>query len=153
MRRTKDEGQGKDEVWNRSRSEGSETEDETHPPRNMLQSFRDLDFYQDAYQLALELHPFTLRLPACEQRGGLASQIQRASKRIPAVIAEGWGRREHRKEFQQFLAIAIGSGEELQVHLDFCRDLGYLEAEQHAVWHARYRSVIRRMSAFRRRWE
>jgi four helix bundle protein len=84
--------------------------------------------------------------------GGLATQIQRASKRIPAVIAEGWGRREHPKEFQHFLAIAIGSGEELQVHLAFCRDLGYVEREQQEEWEARYQSVIRRMAAFRKRW-
>lgn len=91
----------------------------------MLRSFRDLDFYQDAYQLALEIHRFTLGMPACEQVGGLASQMQRASKRIPAVIAEGWGRKEHPKEFPtHFLAIAAASGEEMQVHLDFCRDLG-----------------------------
>ena len=92
----------------------------------MLQSFRELDFYQDAYQLALE---------------------------IPAVIAEGWGRREHPKDFKHFLAIAVSSGEEQQVHLDFCRDLGYLDPEQHADWQSRYQSVIRRTVAFSKRWE
>ena len=119
----------------------------------MLQSFRDLDFYQDAYQLGLEIHRYTLTLPACEQRGGLAPQMQRAGKRIPAVIAEGWGRREHPKEFKHFLAIAIGSGEEQQVHLDYCRDLGYRDPVRHQDWQSRYQSVIRRLVAFSKRWE
>ena len=119
----------------------------------MLQSYRDLDFYRDAYQLALEVHRFSLTLPACEQVGGLATQMQRASKRIPAVIAEGWGRKEHPKEFKHFLNIAASSGEEMRVHLDFCRDLGYLAAAPHADWHERYQSVIRRTVAFSKRWE
>jgi four helix bundle protein len=119
----------------------------------MLKSFRDLDFYQDAYQLALEVHRFTLTMPACEQVGGLASQMQRASKRIPAVIAEGWGRKENPKEFKHFLIIAASSGEEMQVGLDFCRDLEYLDAERHRDWRERYQSVIRRVVAFSKRWE
>jgi four helix bundle protein len=119
----------------------------------MLRSFRDLDFYRDAYQLGLEVHRWSLGVPDCEQRGGLATQMQRASKRIPAVIAEGWGRREHPKEFKHFLAIAIGSGEEMQVHLDYCRDLGYLDPERCQEWQERYQSVIRRAVAFSKRWE
>ena len=119
----------------------------------MLSSFRDLDFYRDAYQLGLEIHRFTLGLPRCEQMGGLATQMQRASKRIPAVIAEGWGRRENPREFKHFLAIAASSGLEMQVHLDYCRDLGYLKSELHDDWQQRYDSVIRRTIAFSKRWE
>jgi four helix bundle protein len=118
----------------------------------MLTSYRDLDFYQDAYQLALEVHAVTLEFPAWE-RHELGSQMRRASKRIPAVIAEGWGRRDHPKEFQHFLGMGIGGGEEMQVHLDFCRDLGYVALERHASFTSRYQSVVRRMVAFSKRWE
>jgi four helix bundle protein len=117
----------------------------------MLQSFRDLDFYQDAYQLGLEVHALTLRFPPFERRE-LGSQMRNASKRIPAVIAEGWGRREHEKELKHFFAIAAGGGEEMQVHLDFCRDLGYVDAERHRDLHDRYQSVVRRIVAFSKRW-
>jgi four helix bundle protein len=118
----------------------------------VLTSFRDLDFYHDAYQLALEVHALTVHFPAFEQRE-LGSQMRNASKRIPQVIAEGWGRREHAKDFKHFLSVAAASGEELQVHLDFCRDLGYLEVERHQELRERYQSVIRRMVAFSKRWE
>lgn len=117
----------------------------------MLQSFRDLDFYQDAYQLALEVHALTLRFPAFE-RHELGGQMRNCSKRIPAVIAEGWGRREHEKELKHFFAIAVGGCEEMQVHLDFCRDLGYCAAEAHAQFQERYQSVLRRIVAFSKRW-
>ena len=39
------------------------------------------------------------------------------------------------------------------MHLDFCRDLGYLEATAHAGLVERYRSVVRRLVAFSKRWE
>lgn len=118
----------------------------------MLQHFRELDFYVDAYQLALEVHALTLQFPGWE-RAELGGQMRRASKSIPAVIAEGWGRREYPKELKHFFAVAIGSGEEMQVHLDFCRDLGYLTEPAHAGYVERYRSVVRRLVAFSKRWE
>lgn len=130
-------------------------EDDEHSGESgedVLRSFRDLDFYRDAYQLALEVHRLTLTFPGWE-RHELGSQMRNASKRIAAVIAEGWGRREHPKEFQHFLTIAAASGEEMQVHLEFCRDLGYLEPDVHTALAERYQSVIRRVVAFSKRWE
>lgn len=118
----------------------------------MLRGFRDLDFYEDAYQLALEVHRLSLTLPPWE-RSELGSQMRRASKSIPAAIAEGWGRREYPREFKHYLAIAVGSGEEMTVHLDFSRDLGYLAPAEHLRMSAAYASIIRRLVAFSKRWQ
>ena len=62
----------------------------------------------------------------------LGGQIRRASKGIPQNIAEGWARRESEKEFKHYLLIAIGSCEEMGVHLDYAKDLGYISSEAHA---------------------
>jgi len=43
---------------------------------------------------------------------------------IPANIAEGFARKS-RKEFIQFLYIALGSGAELETHLLIAQRLGY----------------------------
>jgi len=118
----------------------------------VLKSFRDLDFYRDAYQLALDMHHETLGFPAIE-KNELGSQICRASKGIPQNIAEGWGRRELEKEFKHFLLIAIGSCAEMEVQLDFSRDLAYISAEAHADYIRRYESVTKRAVAFRNRWQ
>lgn len=118
----------------------------------MIQSYRDLDFYRDAYQLALEVHEITLGLPAFE-RLELGSQMRRASKRVPANIAEGWGRRAKEAEFKHFLIIALSGCDEMQVHLDFARDLNYITVERHADLSERYTSVGKRMTAFHQRWK
>ena len=118
----------------------------------MLTSFRDLDFYRDSYQLALDIHELTLTFPVFE-RNELGGQMRRSSKGIPQNIAEGWGRRELEKEFKRFLLIAIGSCDEMQCHLDFCRDLKYITVDAHDDLVTRYQSVAKRATAFRLRWE
>ncbi|MEK7634256.1 MAG: four helix bundle protein [Patescibacteria group bacterium] len=81
----------------------------------MIQSFRDLEVYQESYQLMIEIHTALKMLPVFE-RNDLASQMRRASKSGPANIAEGWAKRRHEKEFKRHLDAAIGSANEMEVH-------------------------------------
>lgn len=117
----------------------------------MLRSFRDLDFYCDAYALALEVHRLCGDFPEFE-RYELCSQMRRASRGIAQNIAEGWGRRVSEKEFRRFLTMALGSCDEMQVLLDFSRDLGYLTSAIQSDLSERYASIARRVQAFSRRW-
>ena len=54
-------------------------------------SFEDLDVFQRAYRLSLEVHRESLGFPAIEQRA-LGDQVRRASKSIAANLAEGFGK-------------------------------------------------------------
>lgn len=92
----------------------------------MLTSFRDLKVYQESYQLMIIIHKEVTSLPTYE-RHDLASQMRRASKSISANIAEGWAKRNHEKEFKRHLDSALGSANEMEVHLETARDLNYLE--------------------------
>ncbi len=56
-----------------------------------VNSYRDLQVWQKATDLAVECYRLVARLPKSEIYG-LASQIQRAAVSIPANIAEGQGR-------------------------------------------------------------
>lgn len=91
--------------------------------------FRSLKAWQKAYDLALEIYKITKDFPRTEVYG-LTSQIQRASISVSANIAEGY-ERNHRKEYIQFLMIAKGSLGEVETHLMFARDLGYITSEKY----------------------
>ena len=80
-----------------------------------LESYRDLRVWQLAMDIAVKCYRLTSRFPK-EERYGMAGQINRSPSRIPATIAEGYGR-GHRGEYLQFLRIARGSLKELETHL------------------------------------
>ncbi len=93
----------------------------------MIKTFYDLEIYQRSYKAALELHRLSKAFPKDEQYG-LTNQIRRASRSIPANIAEGFSK--HHKsnaEFKRFLNIAIGSCNEMIVWIDFSYDLAYID--------------------------
>jgi four helix bundle protein len=90
-------------------------------------SFEDLEVFKRAYRLSLEVHLESLNFPKIEQRA-LGDQIRRASKSIPANIAEGFGKqRQSAAEFKRFLMVAMGSADEMRVWVRYCLDLGYID--------------------------
>ena len=89
-----------------------------------MQSYRDLVAYQKAYQLSLNVYKCTKSFPK-EELFGIVSQMRRSAISIPCNISEGCCR-NHRKEYIQFLNIAIGSCGELETLLSLSKDLAYL---------------------------
>ena len=68
----------------------------------VAKSFEDLEVFQRAYRLSLEIHRVSLELPKIEQHA-LGDQVRRASKSIPVNIAEGFGKQvESIAEFRRF---------------------------------------------------
>ncbi|MFC2080405.1 four helix bundle protein [Bacteroidota bacterium] len=57
-----------------------------------MKSYKDLEIYQLAFDLAIRVHFASLKLPKYElyEQG---SQVRRSSKGIKDTIAEGFGRR------------------------------------------------------------
>ena len=110
----------------------------------------DLDVFQRAYRLSLEIHRASLEFPRIEQFA-LADQVRRASKSICANLAEGFGRqRQSKPEFRRFLIMAIGSADEMQVWMLYCRDLGYIDEATAEHWRGEYREIARMLSALHR---
>ena len=77
-----------------------------------ISSFRDLDVWKDAVDLAEKVYRATTTFPA-DERFGLTSQIRRAAASVASNIAEGHARNSTR-EFLQFVAIALGSLAEVE---------------------------------------
>lgn len=73
-----------------------------------MQSYRDLEIYQMAHTLAVEVHHFTLGLPKYENYEA-GSQIRRSAKSVAANIVEGFCRRIYKAEWIRFLIFAHGS--------------------------------------------
>ena len=86
-----------------------------------LKSYKDLLIWQKGIELVKEIYSITSLFPKDEMYG-LSSQMQRASVAMPSNIAEGYFRK-HRKEFIQFLAIALSSAAELETQITISKSL------------------------------
>jgi len=95
-----------------------------------LKSYRDLEVWQKAMDLVVEVYRLTKHFPP-DERFGLTSQIQRASVSIPANIAEGYGR-THRGDYLHHLSVARGSLLEVETHLTLAVRLKYIKREDAA---------------------
>jgi four helix bundle protein len=93
-----------------------------------VQSYRDLEVWQVAMDLAEQCYRATKQFPK-EELFGMTSQIRRAAASVAANIAEGQGR-QHTAEFLNFLSIARGSLKELETHLILCQRVELLTSEQ-----------------------
>jgi four helix bundle protein len=115
-----------------------------------LRGFEDLDVFQRAYRVSLEVHRVSLGFPAIEQRA-LADQIRRASKSICANLVEGFGRQGWSKpEFRRFVMMATGSADEMQVWTLYARDLGYIDGDVAERWQGEYREIARMLQGLSR---
>ena len=121
--------------------------------RREIRSFEDLDVFRRAYRLALDIHRASLGFPAYEQ-SGLADQVRRASKSIPANLAEGFGKQRYSgREFKRFLAVGIGSADEMRVWIRFCYDLGYIEQATWQSWRDELQEIAKMLSGLHKSWK
>jgi four helix bundle protein len=94
-------------------------------------SFKDLIVWQKSRDLAVVIYKVTEKFPR-EELYGLTNQMRRAVISVSSNIAESY-HRFHQKEKKQFLAIAFGSGAELESQLEIAKvlfpNLDYKEAE------------------------
>ena len=109
----------------------------------MIGSFEDLEAFKRAYRLSLDLHAESLKWPQIEQYA-LGDQVRRASKSIPANIAEGFGKQAvSTKEFKRYLMMAVGSADEMRVWSRYCLDLGYVDEAKWRHWSDEYKEIAR----------
>ncbi len=89
-------------------------------------SYRDLDIYKDAFQLALKVHKLSLTLPKYElyEQG---SQLRRSTKSIKDQIVEGYGRKRYKNDFIKFLTYSQASCDEATSQLEMINKLYFEE--------------------------
>lgn len=104
-------------------------------------TFRELEVYQNALQLALEIHEFCKTLPPAEKYV-LADQMRRASRSVCSNISEAWRKRRYKAAFRSKLSDAETEAAEMQCWLDFSLKLRYMEKNQYDDLDRRYEQVI-----------
>jgi len=88
-----------------------------------IKSYKDLIVWKKAVQLAREVYTLTEKFPQSELYG-LTNQMRRCAVSIASNIAEG-RRKGTKKEFRQFIAIAFGSGLELETQIEISKSLPF----------------------------
>ena len=109
--------------------------------------FHDLEVYRRAYEVSLKLHHWLVG-----KRDEVADQLRRASKSIPANIAEGCSKANTALEAKRFLTIALRSVDEVKVWLEYCRDLKVLDQRQLEQAAEEYRQIGAMLYALWQRW-
>lgn len=94
-----------------------------------VKSFRDLEVYKLARQLAKEIFEISKTFPK-EEMYSLTDQIRRASRSIGGQIAEGWGKRRYERHFISKLTDADGEQLETQHWIETALDCKYLHQEK-----------------------
>lgn len=92
-----------------------------------MHNFEKLLFWQKSIVLAKDIYLICQNISS-DEKFGLISQMKRSVVSIPSNIAEGSGRNNN-KEFNHFLAIALGSAFQLQTQLILSIELNLLSED------------------------
>jgi four helix bundle protein len=90
-----------------------------------LKTHKDLDVWKEGIDIVEHIYTLTRIFPK-EEKFGLVDQLKRSAVSITGNIAEG-AARNSKKEFIQFLYIALGSLSELDTQLIIAQRLQFLE--------------------------
>ena len=106
-----------------------------------IRSHRDLEVYQLAFEVAMEIFEITRSFPR-EEVYSLTDQIRRSSRSVCANIAEAWRRRRYEGAFVHKLNDAEAEAAETQTWLEFAVKCSYLEAESARPLYKAYDRIL-----------
>ena len=111
-----------------------------------MNSYRDLEIYKLAFELAVRVHKATLKLPKFElfEQG---SQIRRSSKSVKDQLAEGYGRRRYKAEYIKFLIYSHSSCDETLSQLEMLNTL-YPEMTEFSSLSDEYAVLGRKINSY-----
>ena len=117
----------------------------------MEKGYEDLDVYKRAFALQKPVHALVLRFPDYE-KFDIASQMRRACKSVPTNIVEGYARRRSPKEFCSFLALSVGSANEMEVHFKIARELDYVTQAEFDHFLEEYQIIGKQLTRLIQYW-
>ena len=97
----------------------------------------ELECWQLAHELKVRIFK-VLERPMVRQDTDYCRQIRKSSRSTPALIAEGFARRN--KEFKRYLEMAVAELGETRNHLRDGAECGHFDIEEYRdLWHLCYR--------------
>ena len=117
----------------------------------MGKSYKDLEVYRRAFALLKPVHDLVLGFPDYEKYD-ICNQMRRAAKSVPSLIAEGYARNRSPKEFCSYLSQALGSANEMEVHFDVARELGYIGQRDYEHFIEEYQIVGKQLTRLIQYW-
>ena len=118
----------------------------------MIKSVRDLNVYQLAYRLAMEIFEITKRFPK-EETYSLTGQMRKSSRSVAINIREGYAKRRYKQVFIRHLNDSLGSSEETRGWLDFARDCRYITEDEYKKLDDRYDEVNAMLYSLTNNWQ
>jgi four helix bundle protein len=91
-----------------------------------IRSYKELDVYRRAMDLAMDVFKITSGFPS-QERYSLVDQIRRSSRSVCANIAEAWRKRRYKAAFVSRLSDAETEAAETQVWIEFSHRCGYID--------------------------
>jgi four helix bundle protein len=113
-----------------------------------IKSYRDLQIWQRAVELAVHVYRATESFPKTEVYA-LTNQMRRAAVSIASNIAEGYGRSE--AELARYLTMARGSLAELETQAEIAQRIGYLSDKDHTDLAEEISILGRQLNVFHQR--
>ena len=102
------------------------TKDEKMTKR--INSVRDLEVYQIAFDTAMQIFQMTKSFPV-EERYSLIDQIRRSSRSVCSNLSEAWRKRRYKAVFINKLSDASQEAGETQTWLEFALKCGYINKQ------------------------
>jgi four helix bundle protein len=96
----------------------------------LAKSAKDLRVYKQAYALAMEIFEISKGWPK-EEKYALTDQVRRSSRAVCANLREAWSKRRYEAHFVSKLTDVDAENNETDTWLDFAKDCGYLDPEEH----------------------
>lgn len=121
-------------------------------PKRTIQTFRDLQVYELAHKLAMDIFWLTKNFPP-EEKYSLTDQIRRSSRSVAVNIAEGWGKRKFENIFKRHLIDSIGSLEETKSWLLFSLDCKYINQDSFNELTNEMKNVGAKLSKLHDNWK
>jgi len=112
----------------------------------IMNGYKGLKIYQNAFDLSIRLHRFSFSLPDYEKYE-IGSQIRRSAMSVKNNIAEGYGRKRYKPDFIRFLTISQGSCDEVTSQLETIMVL-YPNLEEANVLNCEYDELGRQINSY-----